>query len=78
MSDDMDRDDGGDAFPTENDDYYYHGMRLRDYFACQAMAFLGHAEMRRCGDTMPYQGIAAKAYAMADAMLSERQEFYDR
>lgn len=70
------REDGGPAFPSENDHqsgphtYHYSGMTLRDWFAGQALAFLAHPA--RVGVSFEPEGDAAFAYAVADAMLKER------
>lgn len=50
------------------------GMSLRDYFAAKAMAgFLAHPEQDYAPLINP-SGIAAEAYAMANAMLKEREK----
>jgi hypothetical protein len=55
-----------------------HGMSLRDYFAAKAMqaiiATSGDVESRRylAKQADPNAGLAADAYAMADAMLAAR------
>lgn len=60
----MGQDDGGAAFPCAHDKWIQHGMTLRDYFAGQALTGLKY---------MVYdEHTAAKAYALADAMLEER------
>ena len=72
-------DDGGPAFPLADDetkcDFINEGMRLRDWFAGQALASMqgvlfyenvaetNHAVRRHC----------ANAYAIADAMLTARK-----
>lgn len=76
---------GGPAFPTQNDSRYFHGMTVRDYFAAQAIpsAILDRPRslwqaIRRLlgltyvGSTVDPVHAAARAYAMADAMLAER------
>lgn len=67
--------DGGAAFPRE--DYQadnapgQRGMSLRDYFAGQALA-------GNCGfsvhEGIPIKGLVSEAYAIADAMLAEREK----
>lgn len=56
---------GGPAFPTDTA-IQTKGMTLRDYFAAKAL--IG---WRDCSSTT-YEQDAQSAYAMADAMLSER------
>ena len=64
------RDDGGPAFPGERVDMRFMdrapGMSLRDYFAAQALAMFNPG--------IPRKIIAETAYALADAMLAERQK----
>lgn len=65
------RDDGGPAFPRgvseTKEDYAgaQGGMSLRDWFAGQAM--VGY-------EAESAQAIAEVAYAIADAMLAEREK----
>lgn len=69
---------GGPAFPQKeplsND---WHGMSLRDYFAAKAMPACYYEVCRECdisGWTEDWKtGVAMDAYAMADAMLAERE-----
>jgi len=62
---------GGPAFPVAPDTYYHQeGMTLRDYFAAKAMHGLYLAEW----PDVDMPGIAKAAYAMADAMLAERNK----
>jgi hypothetical protein len=73
------RKDGGPAFPSEGEghgDPKYHspGMSLRDWFAGQA---IGSA--LACMNPITIEPdanakLARMAYALADAMLSERQK----
>lgn len=56
--------DGGFAFPTAEG--AYEGMRLRDWFAGQALP--SHA-----GEFQP-EAAAVWAYRYADAMLAEREK----
>lgn len=68
----MDKDDAGPAFPTQNAKMYFHGMTLRDYFAAKALPVVA--------DNFPptdlnldwVAWVSRNAYAMADAMLKER------
>lgn len=70
--------DGGPAFPTTEGLFEikhdgvkqisYSGMLLRDYFAGMALA---------CEDIIGYgnpERIAEQAYAIADAMIAEREK----
>ena len=64
------KDGGGRAFPAAatNLTFASSGMTLRDYFAAKAMqGFLAS------GVNAPANVFATKAYALADAMLEERQ-----
>lgn len=67
--------DGGPAFPVKpwiNQQYHKDdcGMSLRDYFAALAMqGFCADPETNNSADKF-----AAAAYAMADAMLLEREK----
>lgn len=70
--------DGGPAFPLPVEDDRdcfsmansgYGGMSLRDYFAAKAMQ--GQLAYGKCND-MSTDGVAAFAYAYADAMLAAR------
>lgn len=61
------------AFPDENN----YGMSKRDYFAARAMtALMEHflVEKLHLVDNHWMSGVAMDAYAMADAMLKEREE----
>ncbi len=65
--------DGGQAFPldvhdTEGPGFYNTGMSLRDWFA--GMALQGMASYTNRQAT----GVAATAYAIADAMIAERDK----
>lgn len=74
----MARDDGGPAFPTDNERqvgpnaYHFEGMSLRDYFAGQVVAatrdFYADTEV---GEEY-LRAFAQQAYRIADAMLRER------
>jgi len=66
-------DDGGPAFPVENDankeyNYVCKGMSLRDWFAGQAL------EKASKGNSKTAQDIAKRAYYIADAMIEARKE----
>jgi len=84
----MSREDGGPAFPISDasDDLHYpngqpvtsgadaintRGMSLRDYFAGQAISQLWNGYDLKSEDSQ-LATAAAKAYALADAMLKER------
>ena len=57
------------AFPLENADENQRGMSLRDYFAAKAMhAVLVATERGTAAE------VASEAYALADAMLDEREK----
>lgn len=58
------KDDGGTTFPSNA---FEKGMSLRDWFAGQAL-HMGHLQHLDDGD------IARCAYAVADAMLREREK----
>lgn len=80
------RDDGGPAFPARHTEHLHggvsitahHGMSLRDYLAAKAIQMATKWEEER--PTGPYsahmqptyEGIATRAYLMADAMLKAR------
>lgn len=80
--------DGGPAFPHEGQHNYTGGMTLRDYFAGQALAngaedilpgTIGDAAaligIRACdwhGPTHNPLVLAARCYAIADAMIAWR------
>lgn len=73
----MKKNDGGPAFPilvqTSNGNATVHdnGMSLRDYFA--GMALQGHLS-NPAHPSYDIQSLAEECYAMADAMLSERDK----
>lgn len=61
------QDDGGTAFPDPR--LCGSGMTLRDWFAGQALAYLGSkSQAIRNGE------LAEEAYEIADAMLKVRKE----
>jgi hypothetical protein len=74
-----DRKDGGPAFPASTWDNEFdkvvdqtNGMTLRDYFAAKAMAaMIGTSALPWSSGCEDY--VATNAYAMADALLSERE-----
>lgn len=59
---------GGPAFPTSTED---DGMDLRDYFAAKAMQ--GMLAYSYSHPWSMEDGCARDAYAMADAMMKERE-----
>ena len=64
--------DGGPAFPQENDATGSMGMTLRDYFAAKAMHGMCSSDSY-CVDGWAHSDIAVQAYQMADAMLRARE-----
>lgn len=76
--------DGGPAFPSARDmrhnpDFDHEGgMTLRDYFAIRALPLVavGHCDAHAAAvwvHAEHFDGLAADAYALADAMLKARQ-----
>lgn len=64
--------DGGPAFPcTDAKGFVSEGMSLRDYFAAQALAGLMTDAMR---NDRSFSLNARDCYALADAMLAEREK----
>jgi hypothetical protein len=63
-----DKNDGGPAFPVPNDANVNHqeGMTLRDWFAGQSLAFLGHPNVHGKSGADEQ---AVQAYKIADAMI---------
>lgn len=62
------------AFPLDPDAYgdsELSGMSLRDYFAAQALIAMAPAASER---RMPDSEVAQCAYALADAMMREREK----
>ena len=58
------------AFPVQDcAAFQFSGMTLRDYFAGQALIALPHMGAAELDD----DGIAKQAYALADALLIERE-----
>lgn len=75
----MSDDTGGPAFPRlypRSDEDGRSGMTLRDYFAAKAMqGLMGRTWGNKVTGEMPddlFQIWASSAYAVADAMLAER------
>ena len=68
----MRNDNGGPAFPAQFFDERATGITARDYFAAKAMQGLLSAHF--CSDEYTSEVIAATAYQMADAMLTERSK----
>ena len=70
---------GGPAFPATQHDQVcrgdrdcHHGMTLRDYFAGQTI--IGSANSNDY-ESLKHMGcLAVKAYALADAMIAERNK----
>ena len=62
------KDDGGPAFPCEDDEFYYHGMTLRDYAAIQFQAAL----IMNRDHVYDSSKEPEEAYRQADRMLAER------
>ena len=60
--------DGGPAFPSPG---AFDGMKLREWFAGQAMKVLLNEDPF---DDLNYTAIARHAYNMADAMIQGREE----
>ncbi len=77
--------DGGQAFPamvySASESQIYgqtthvpkDGMTLRDYFAAKAMAAMSYSYDYSTGPCN--QGIAERAYHIADAMIAERSKY---
>lgn len=73
----MSKETGGSAFPQASYNMkggydITGGMTLRDYFAAKAMAVFFDSDAGH--DLIGCQTIAKEAYAMADAMLKEREK----
>ena len=69
------REDGGPAFPILNGNCNMPGgMSLRDWFAGQSVyvAYRNFADGER--DRWEASDVAADAYGLADALLTERQK----
>lgn len=63
--------DGGPAFPQENDATGSMGMTLRDYFAAKAMQ--GYLTHEQAANHIPVDSVARWSYEVADAMLRARE-----
>ena len=73
------QDNGGPAFPAHGSmgEVVSEGMTLRDYFAVRAMPLVavGHCDAHAAEVWVRaehFDGLAADAYALADAMLKAR------
>lgn len=75
-------DDGGPAFPNVDSDERVgvfvgdRGMSLRDFFAAFAINGIqrGIIELEKRGKVVDHATQAAAAYALADAMIAERNK----
>lgn len=66
-------DDGGSAFPMQFPQT--HNMTMRDWFAGQAILTAAMSVSAATGrPSPPSRDVAARAYAIADAMLAERRK----
>lgn len=68
---------GGPAFPCENDEEYFPGMSLRDWFAGQIVSEMLDLMKRSGHNGTPDKcraELAEEAYLLADAMLAEREK----
>lgn len=63
---------GGTAFPRDGK-LTHQGMYLRDYFAAHAINAMSHLTSFGNG-AWDHRRIAAECYALADAMLEEREK----
>ena len=68
--------DGGPAFPVETKypTGSFKGMSLRDYFAAHAMISFMQPGQGVIGVNMYEYRVAEQAYAIADAMIAERDK----
>lgn len=57
------------AFPSEDDEQWYYGMTLREYYAGQALAGLLAQEPRAIPDDRTAQIVADAAVRCADALI---------
>ena len=72
----MSNNNGGPAFPAcgnGNETWIIDGMTLRDYFAAKAMQGDISSMQAHENPAKVAQAIAARAYAVADAMLKVRE-----
>lgn len=68
---------GGQAFPRAGDrqEFAVDGMTLRDYFAGRyASALIADASLPDVDDHEWAKQVAQQSYALADAMLAEREK----
>jgi len=74
----MNKNTGGPAFPLQAEGYAPDfGMTLRDWFAGQALTGLDQGATSDIRDDLYYQEpshLAKRAYAIADAMIAEREK----
>lgn len=73
----MSKPDGGSAFPINNSYMSREGMSLRDYFAAAALPAVLAAPTPPAwerGSVEWREQCAAEAYAIADAMLAQRDK----
>lgn len=61
---------GGPVFPRDHAHDGHNGMTLRDYFATKAMQGLLATDLK---PNVENEDLAEVAYAIADAMLRERE-----
>ena len=61
------------AYPFQANDKQNPGMTLRDYFAAQALAAIC-SDMHLVAKIGSAEGVASRAYNVADAMLEERDK----
>ncbi len=66
----MSKKDGGHAYPNS---IGHRGMTMRDYFAGQAMAAYASSMPSGGFEFLYVKGLAKGFYAMADAMIEERE-----
>ena len=72
----MSKETGGPAFPVPGlqNDADFNGMTLRDYFAAKAMAAqIVAVDGLERGNNNQALDLAVFSYAMADAMMKERE-----
>lgn len=70
----MSKDTGGPAFPL-NDERLpsFEGMTLRDWFAGQALNFVG-AKLAETPEVFSLKNVAEAAYNIADDMIEQRSK----
>ncbi len=67
---------GGPAFPSQDADFWYSGMKMRDYLAAQAlMGMIASSPVvdRTDPRKVRHDKWAEQAYRFADAMLEARK-----